>query len=93
MRRDYRLHQLEDTEFEDLVVKICIKWLGEGVIPFATGKDGGRDGKFTGTATCFPSEREPLKGQFILQAKHTGNPVGSCSDRAFDRVLDKEEPA
>ena len=92
MRRDYRLHQLDDTEFEELVVKICLRWLGEGVISFATGKDGGRDGKFTGTAQCFPSEQNPLNGKFIIQAKHTASPVASCSEGQFSRILDDEEP-
>ena len=60
MRRDYRLYELHDDEFERLVVRICVRWLGEGVTPFAPGKDGGRDGKFHGRANCFPSVAEPL---------------------------------
>jgi hypothetical protein len=48
MRRDHRLYELSDAEFEGLVVQICIKWLGQGVIPFAAGPDGGRDAKFKG---------------------------------------------
>ena len=46
MRRDFRLYELNDDEFERLIVRICVKWLGAGVTPFAPGKDGGRDGKF-----------------------------------------------
>ena len=55
MRRDYRLYELNDDEFEKLAVQICIRWLGPGVTPSATGKDGGRDGKFFGKAN-----RDPL---------------------------------
>ena len=70
MRRDFRLYELNDGEFENLVVHICVRWLGQGVTPFATGPDGGRDGKFQGTATSFPSKKKPLQGHCVLQAKH-----------------------
>jgi hypothetical protein len=32
MRRDYRLYELNEDEFEGLVVRICVRWLGEGVM-------------------------------------------------------------
>jgi hypothetical protein len=92
MRRDYRLYELNDEEFEHLVVGLCVKWLGEGVTPFAPGRDGGRDGKFSGTAACFPSSTAPLSGHFVLQAKHVSAPNKSCSDRDFIRLLKKEHP-
>jgi len=90
MRRDYRLYELNDEEFEKLVVQISAKWLGEGVIPFAPGKDGGRDGRFKGKANCFPSEAEPLDGHCVLQAKHTAAPNKSCSDTDFGKLLKGE---
>lgn len=90
MRRDYRLYELSESEFEELVVKICIKWLGEGVTPFAAGRDGGRDGKFNGKAECFPSAAQPLEGHFVLQAKHVAVFDKSCSDKDFSRLLKKE---
>jgi len=40
MRRDYRLYELSNDEFEQLVVQICARWLGPGVTLFAPGKDG-----------------------------------------------------
>jgi hypothetical protein len=92
MRRDYRLHELSDKEFEKLVVQVCIRWLGQGVMPFAPGKDGGRDGKFHGKANRFPSQAEPLEGHCVLQAKHTASPNKSCSDSDFKRLLKKEHP-
>jgi ABC-3C protein len=64
--------------------------LGTGTVVFASGKDGGRDAAFSGTATKFPSVLSPLTGKFIVQAKHTGNPVASCSDKEFARVLQGE---
>lgn len=90
MRRDYRLYELNEDEFEGLIVRICVRWLGEGVMPFAPGRDGGRDGKFHGTALRFPNERQPLQGHFVLQAKHVSEPGKSCSDRDFERLLKKE---
>jgi hypothetical protein len=92
MVSDYRLYELNDLEFERLVVRICVRWLGPGVTPFAPGKDGGRDGKFVGRAACFPSDSEPLDGHCVLQAKHVAAPDRSCSDRDFDRLLKDEHP-
>ncbi|WP_299603365.1 ABC-three component system protein [uncultured Tateyamaria sp.] len=91
MRRDFRLYELSDDDFEDLCVKISVDWLGKAVTPFAPGPDGGRDGKFTGTANCFPSSAEPLKGKVVLQAKHAASPIASYSDRPFQRKLKNEE--
>jgi len=62
MPRDYRLYDLTDHEFELLIVRICIRWLGEGVRPFAPGPDGGRDGAFHGTANEFPSADDLIEG-------------------------------
>lgn len=88
--RDYRLHELNEDEFEKLVVRICVRWLGEGVSPFAPGRDGGRDGKFFGTANSFPSTAAPLCGHCVLQAKHISAPNKSCSDSDFATLLGKE---
>ena len=92
MRRDFRLYELNDDEFERLIVRLCTKWLGSGVTPFAPGKDGGRDGKFHGTAARFPSETNPISGHVVLQAKHVAAPDKSCSDRDFGNLMKKEHP-
>jgi hypothetical protein len=89
---DYRLEQLEDKKFEDLVNTICQRTLGIGVIEFSEGKDGGRDGKFTGTAKEFPSNIDSWKGKFIIQAKFTSNSQASCSDREFETLINLEIP-
>lgn len=88
---DYRLELLDHAKFESLAVAICTKLLGIGMISFAAGKDGGRDGKFIGTAMHFPSAAEPWKGKFVIQAKHTPNPIASCSDKDFERMILNEE--
>ena len=92
MAINYPLHDLFEKEFEQLVVSICEEILGTGTIPFASGKDGGRDGKFIGTAQYFPSSNSPLKGKFIIQAKHTARLDSSCSDSDFNTILNKELP-
>ncbi|PDS27035.1 ABC-three component system protein [Flavobacterium branchiophilum] len=90
---DYRLEQLEDKKFEDLVNTICQKILGIGVFEFSEGKDGGKDGKFVGTAEKFPSEtNDNWKGKFIIQAKFTSNSQASCSDKEFESLINLEIP-
>jgi hypothetical protein len=92
MPRDHRLYELSDAEFEGVVVQICLRWLGQGVTPFASGRDGGRDAKFHGTAACFPSDNNPHHGHFVIQAKHVNERGRSCSDRDFAKVLKDEHP-
>jgi len=91
--RDYHLYELSTQEFEALVIHICQKVLGTGTVNFSEGPDGGRDGKFEGTANEYPSVASPWKGKFIIQAKKTNNSNASCSDADFKTtVLDKEIP-
>lgn len=90
MRRSFHFHDLSDDEFETLVGAVCLKILGTGTIVFATGPDGGRDGKFEGTAQLYPSAASPLSGKFIVQSKHTANPAASSSDSDFGRLLEGE---
>jgi hypothetical protein len=90
---NYHLNELSTSEFEDLVVHICVDLLGEGTSKFTEGKDGGRDATFSGTANKFPSERSPAHGHFIIQAKLTRSPIASCSDSDFKaKILKKEIP-
>ena len=91
-RNYYRLDELDPSEFEKLCGKICTIILGEGFNHFSEGRDGGKDGKFTGKANSFPSTSEPYEGKFIIQAKHTTNPIGSCSMSEFRTILKKEIP-
>jgi hypothetical protein len=89
----FQLHELSDTEFEQLVVLICRELMGIGITSFAPGPDGGKDAKFEGTATAFPSTASPASGKFIVQAKHTSSPVASCSHSDFKTAqIEKEIP-
>ena len=92
MNLKYPLHNMHDEDFEKLVTLICEKILGTGTIIFSKGKDAGIDGKFSGKANTFPSEAAPWEGKFIIQAKHTSNPIASCSIGDFKRELEKELP-
>lgn len=87
----FPLHNLDDDEFEKLVVLICREIMGIGITSFAPGPDGGKDAKFEGTANSFPSAADPAKGKFIVQAKHTTSPISSCSDYEFETTLIRKE--
>lgn len=92
MNQKYPLWNLSSDEFEKLSVLICERILGTGTIIFSPGKDGGRDAKFTGKSNKFPSKAEPWDGKFIIQAKHTQNPIASCSESEFQGILKLELP-
>lgn len=79
----YAYEYLTELEFEDLIVAICHKLFGEAAHAFATGRDGGRDSSYSGTAANYPCAAHPWSGNFIIQAKHVNNPEESCSDNAF----------
>lgn len=66
--------------------------LGFGTVSFSPGKDGGRDGRFAGTASHFPSDASPASGKFVIQSKHTTVPGASCSDSAFQTLFAAELP-
>ncbi len=80
---DYRLENLSEDDFESLINMLCQKVLGMGTVSFSKGKDGGRDGRFNGTANKYPSESSRWSGKFIIQAKHITDYNGSCADNSF----------
>jgi hypothetical protein len=91
----YPYEDLDDSQFERLVVECMRKLFGAGVQSFAPGKDGGRDALFVGVAERFPSAAAPWTGITIGQAKHTHATNGHFSDPDFSSeakssVLTKE---
>lgn len=80
---NYRLEDISPDDFEQLVNELCQRILGIGTVSFSLGRDGGRDGRFEGTANKYPSESEKWRGRFIIQAKHTTDYKASCSDNGF----------
>ncbi|MGL5829700.1 MAG: ABC-three component system protein [Angustibacter sp.] len=86
-----------DAQFERVVVELARILFGAGVQAFATGKDGGRDARFEGTAEKFPSTADPWKGLIVFQAKHTNGTNTHFSDPSFggnaeSSVLSQELP-
>lgn len=85
---------LNDDDFENLIIRICKDILGIGCKTFSIGKDGAKDSWFNGTAEYFPSKSKPWSGKFIIQAKHTKVLNSSCSDNDFSVnrtcILNKE---
>lgn len=91
----YHYEELSPAQFEDLVVDLCKILLGEGTRGFASGPDGGRDARFDGVTSNYPSAGAPWGGTTVIQAKHTENPNASYSDKDFmgaSGVLNKEIP-
>ncbi len=85
----YRYEDLNDTLFEKLVIAICQFILGMSTKGFTTGKDQGRDAKFTGKANEIPSASKPWDGKVIVQAKHTNGFNKSFSESDFFGVNSK----
>ncbi len=83
--RKFAYEDLNEDQFEGLVVILCQSLFGAAVTPFAKGPDGGRDAKFHGTAELYPSKAAPWAGITIVQAKHTIGHNRSCSENDFFR--------
>jgi hypothetical protein len=79
----YPYEDLSDAQFEELIVFLCQHLLGISVQGFAPGPDGGRDGKFVGTAELHPSKAAPWIGTTIIQAKHTNGYNRNFSESDF----------
>ncbi|MEN7982609.1 MAG: ABC-three component system protein [Nanoarchaeota archaeon] len=88
--RDYQIYSLSKEGFENLIYHVCKELLGEGVVNFAEGPDGGRDAKFEGEANKFPGENSSWDDLFIIQAKGGGNAGSLCSSSQFGKVIEKE---
>lgn len=89
MKKAFPYYKLLWQEFEDVTIEICRDILGIAAKKFTDGKDGGRDSKFEGRASKFPSDSKQWEGKFIIQAKHTGDINKSCSDNDFSSVTSK----
>lgn len=72
-------YNMNDHDFEKMVQDFCEIFFGYGLVVFSMGKDGGKDGRFTGKAADFKG----WNGKVIIQAKHSNNPFDACSDNDF----------
>ncbi|MBU3011991.1 hypothetical protein KO506_11295 [Polaribacter vadi] len=73
---------INNDDFEVISNNISERIKGSESIYFSSGKDGGKDGRRIG----FFKDLDKWKNsgsKFIIQAKHTSNPVGSCSEKSF----------
>jgi C-terminal domain 12 of the ABC-three component (ABC-3C) systems len=84
----YSYEDLDDKQFERLVVQCMRKLFGPGVQAFAAGRDGGRDALFEGTAERFPSTASPWEGTTVGQAKHTLGTNRHFSEPSFGGAAD-----
>ncbi|OAV72939.1 hypothetical protein Barb6_00687 [Bacteroidales bacterium Barb6] len=83
MINKFPYENINNEEFENLVIRISKELFGAGCKTFSTGRDGAKDSWFEGTANRFPSEAAPWKGKTNIQAKHTTTLNASCSDNDF----------
>lgn len=93
----FQYEDLDDSQFERLIVECARKLFGTGVQEFAAGPDGGRDARFEGTAEMFPSSNAPWEGITVFQAKHTIAINAHYADKDFSgdsasAVLTQEIP-
>lgn len=65
---DYNFNSLDSRSFEHLIQALSRKILGDSLIAFGDGPDGGREATFEGKVK-FPNENENWGGKWILQAK------------------------
>jgi hypothetical protein len=84
----YPFEDLDAADFERVVVQCMRKLFGPGVQGFASGRDGGRDARFQGTAERFPSTASPWSGLTVGQAKHTAAVNGHFSEPNFSSTAE-----
>jgi hypothetical protein len=65
---DYNFNFLTPGTFEHLVQSLSRKILGNGLITFGDGPDGGREATFEGKAPS-PGETDCWEGRWVIQAK------------------------
>ncbi|UYV55658.1 NACHT domain-containing protein [Priestia megaterium] len=65
---DYNLNRLNTRDFEHLVQALSRKIMGDAVITFGDGTDGGREATYHGRCN-FPNEAEQWQGYWVIQAK------------------------
>lgn len=79
----HAFENMNNEQFERLVIALCQFLLGTSTTGFSTGSDGGKDGFFEGTAKEIPSSQNPWVGKVVIQVKHTQKINASCSDKEF----------
>jgi hypothetical protein len=65
---DYNFNSLTPGTFEHLVQSLSRKILGNGLITFGDGPDGGREATFDGEAPS-PCEKKCWKREWVIQGR------------------------
>jgi len=82
---DYNFDALNPRDFEHLIQSLARKILGNGLITFGDGPDGGREATFEGKAP-FPGEADCWEGNWIIQAKFKSRAAKETNKSACDWV-------
>ena len=85
----FALHELGWSDFQSLCHTVCREILGQTVVGYLDGNDGGRDGAFTGVWE--PRAGETFSGEFVIQVKHTTKPDATLGLSSLADELDKAE--
>jgi len=83
----FALHELGWHAFQQLCHTVLREVLGQSVVAFLGGNDGGRDGAFTGRWKRDRSSE--LRGEFVVQCKHTSRRDHSIAPSDLEDELDK----
>lgn len=73
---------LGEDEFEKLSNRLAERIKENEFISFSQGTDGGKDGRKIGFSKDFQKWKDAAS-KILSQAKHTNNPIASCSDNTF----------
>jgi hypothetical protein len=89
---DYDLSRLSWRSFEQLIQGIGAEVLGERLILFGDGPDGGREAMIDGQLP-FPESADGWSGETVIQAKFLQRPQGTTEDGAWALQKLREELA
>jgi len=91
---DYNFENLDPSNFEEFVIALGTSYIGNGLMPFGAGPDGGREATFKGKMD-YPSKKKGWDGYLVMQCKQKqrlGATPKADADWAI-RQLDKEMKA
>ncbi|MDP9691362.1 UNVERIFIED_ORG: hypothetical protein J2W82_005053 [Pseudomonas mohnii] len=96
MANSYDLTQLDTHSFESMVNFLALRVLGKGIVGFAAGADGGRDGYLLGEAP-YPTTKNAWSGTWYIQSKFhkphlSADPQKWLVQQASDEIKSFLEP-
>ena len=96
MANSYDLTQMDTHSFESMINFLALRVLGKGIVGFAAGADGGRDGYLQGEAP-YPTSKNSWSGTWYIQSKFhkphlSANPQVWLYQQAADEIKQFLEP-